>query len=146
MALLWPLEVARWELTYNRRMLRRTILLVLAIATATAFGIAQVPQGPQSQGAIQNRPGANRKPEFPPPSIIDYKPESTLVVPQHPVPRAKYPVIDFHSHQPAPIAADAFDKVVASMDPLNLQVLLNASGVSCDRLVLAILSLRTSKP
>ena len=77
MALLWQLEVARWELTYNRRMLRRTILLVLAIATATAFGIAQVPQGPQSQGAIQNRPGANRKPEFPAPSIIDYKPEST---------------------------------------------------------------------
>src|SRR5262245_52469424 len=129
---------------YNFRMLRRIVLLVLAIAMATAFGIAQVPQGPQSEGAIQNRPGANRKPEFPPPSILDYKPRSTLVVPQHPVPKAKYPVIDFHSHQPAPITPDAFDKVVASMDPLNLKVLVNASGVSGQRLVQAMEALRKS--
>ena len=74
-------------------MIRRIVPFVLAIAAATALGVAQVPQGAQSQGAIRNRPGADRKPEFPPPSIIDYKPRSTLVVPQHPVPRAKYPVI-----------------------------------------------------
>ena len=30
--------------------------------------------------------------------IRQYKPKSTLVVAQHPVPRAKYPVIDIHSH------------------------------------------------
>jgi len=122
----------------------RVLIVVLALAAATALGVAQVPQGPQSQGAIQNRPGANRAPEFPPPSIVDYKPRSTLVVPQHPVPRAKYPVIDFHSHQPAPITPDAFDKVVASMDPLNLKVLVNASGVSGQRLVQAIEALRKS--
>jgi len=122
----------------------RVLIVGLALAAATALGVAQVPQGPQSQGAIQNRPGANRKPEFPPPSILDYKPRSTLVVPQHPVPRAKYPVIDFHSHQPAPITPDAFDQVVASMDPLNLKVLVNASGVSGQRLVQAIEALRKS--
>jgi predicted TIM-barrel fold metal-dependent hydrolase len=109
------------------------------------LGTAQAPQGAQSQGAIRNRPGANRTPEFPPPSILDYKPRSTLVVPQHPVPRAKYPVIDFHSHQPAPIGTAEFDRVVASMDPLNLQVLVNSSGVSGDRLLQAMQALRSSK-
>ena len=49
------------------------------------------------------RPGADRQPEFPPPTIRQYKPRSTLVVPQHPVPRAKFPVIDIHSHQPTPM-------------------------------------------
>ena len=119
-------------------MLRRLLVLAIAVATATALGIAQAPQGAQSQGAIRNRPGADRKPSLPPPSIVDYKPRSTLVVPQHPVPRAKYPVIDFHSHQPAPISPEEFDRIVASMDPLNLRVLVNASGVSGDRLVQAI--------
>ena len=32
-------------------------------------------------------------------SIEEYKPKSTLVVPQHPVSRAKYPFIDVHNHQ-----------------------------------------------
>jgi predicted TIM-barrel fold metal-dependent hydrolase len=123
----------------------RLLLLLLALTAATALGIAQVPQGAQSQGAIQNRPGANRTPEFPAPSILDYKPRSTLVVPQHPVPKAKYPVIDFHSHQPAPITPDAFDKIVESMNPLNLQVLVNASGASGDRLVQAVAAIKASK-
>jgi predicted TIM-barrel fold metal-dependent hydrolase len=126
-------------------MLSRVVVLVLAIVAATALGVAQAPQGAQSQGAIRNRPGADRKPEFPAPSILDYKPRSTLVVPQHQVPRAKYPVIDFHSHQPAPITEAAFDTVVASMDPLNLRVLVNTSGVSGDRLVEAMKALRSSK-
>jgi uncharacterized protein len=126
-------------------MLRRLLVLAMAVATATALGIAQAPQGAQSQGAIRNRPGADRKPSLPPPSIVDYKPRSTLVVPQHPVPRAKYPVIDFHSHQPAPISPEEFDRIVASMDPLNLRVLVNASGVSGDRLVQAIQAIQASK-
>ncbi|MCU1272585.1 MAG: amidohydrolase family protein, partial [Bryobacterales bacterium] len=32
-------------------------------------------------------------------SIEEYEPKSTLVVPQHPVTRAKYPFIDVHNHQ-----------------------------------------------
>ena len=84
-------------------MTNRLLLLAALLAVAVVGGVAQAPQGPQSQGAIANRPGADRKPEFPPPSISEYKPKSTLVVPQHPVPRAKFPVIDIHSHQPTPI-------------------------------------------
>ena len=117
-------------------------MLVAVLGAATAIGLAQPPQG---GGAFRPRPGANRTPEFPPPSILDYKPRSTLVVPEHPVPRAKYPVIDFHSHQPAPLSAEQFDALVASMDPLNLQVLVNASGQTGERLVRAVGAIRASR-
>jgi predicted TIM-barrel fold metal-dependent hydrolase len=125
-------------------MLRRLIGLAVALGAAVALAVAQVPQGAQSEGAIRNRPGADRKPEFPPPSIIDYKPRSTLVVPEHKVPRAKFPVIDFHSHQPTPISAQEFDRIVASMDPLNLRVLINTTGASGDRLVQSIQAIKAS--
>ena len=119
--------------------------MAAALATVAAtLTMAQAPQGRQSQGALQTRPGANLEPEFPAPSIREYRPESTLVVPEHPTPRAKYPVIDLHSHQPAPISAQQFDTLVTSMDALNLQVLVNASGVSGDRLVSAVAALRAS--
>ena len=123
----------------------RALIVVAALATAVASGLAQAPQGQQSEGALQRRPGADRQPEFPVPNIREYKPKSTLVVPQHLVPRAKYPVIDIHSHQPAPIGEPEFDRIVQSMDPLNLRVLVNASGASGARLEQAIQALRTSK-
>ena len=62
-------------------------------------------------------------------SIREYKPKSTLVVPAHPVPRAKYPVIDVHSHH-SRITRDDYARVVRDMDALNLRVLVNLSGGS----------------
>jgi predicted TIM-barrel fold metal-dependent hydrolase len=126
-------------------MTSRAALVAVTLLGGMAVGVAQVPEGRQSQGAIQNRPGADRAPEFPVPNIREYKPKSTLVVPEHKVPRAKYPVIDIHSHQPAPMSAQQFDQVVASMNPLNLQVLVNASGASGERLQQAMAALRGSK-
>ena len=125
-------------------MFSRVLVLALASVVAATAGSAQVTQGGRSDGALRPRPGANRQPEFPPPSIIDYKPRSTLVVPEHPVPRAKFPVIDVHSHQPAPIPAQQLASVVASMDPLNLQILVNASGASGDALVRSIEAIRST--
>jgi predicted TIM-barrel fold metal-dependent hydrolase len=123
---------------------RRAILLAVVVVTAIGVGVAQAPQGGRGEGTFRPRPGANRQPEIPPPSIIDYEPRSTLVVPEHPVPRARFPVIDVHSHQPAPISADQLASVVASMDPLNLQVLVNASGSSGDALVRSIDAIRST--
>jgi predicted TIM-barrel fold metal-dependent hydrolase len=60
-------------------------------------------------------------------SIREYKPDSTLVVPAHPVPRAKYPVVDIHSHHRT-LTADTWARIVREMDGLNLQVLVNLSG------------------
>ena len=125
-------------------MIMRLFLLAALLAVAVVGGVAQAPQGTQSQGALGNRPGAGRAPEFPPPSIIDYKPKSTLIVAQHPVPRAKFPVIDIHSHQPAPISPQQLETVVKSMDPLNLQILVNATGATGDRLVQSVAALKNS--
>jgi predicted TIM-barrel fold metal-dependent hydrolase len=61
-------------------------------------------------------------------SIEDYKPKSTLVVPQHLVTRAKYPFIDVHNHQNSQMPVAQLDKLVKDMDGINLQVMVNLSG------------------
>ena len=105
------------------------MLLVAALASGGAL-LAQ--DGP---GVQRGRPGQGRAPEFPPPSIVDYRPRSTLKVAEHPVPRARFPVIDIHSHQPTPITAAQFEAVVQGMDANNLRLLVNLSGGSGDRLL-----------
>jgi len=60
-------------------------------------------------------------------SIREYKPKSTLVVPEHPTPRAKYPVIDIHNHLQN-LTIESWKRVVQEMDELNLRVLVNLSG------------------
>ena len=96
-----------------------------ALAAALIGGTLLAQTGP---GVQRGRPGEGRTPEFPPPSIIDYKPRTTLKVAEHKVPKAKFPVIDIHSHQPTPITPEQFDKVVQGMDANNLRVLINLSG------------------
>src|SRR5207244_3572559 len=49
-------------------------------------------------GTTEVRPRLCQPPEFSPPSIVDYRPRSTLKVPGHPVPKAKFPAIDYHGH------------------------------------------------
>jgi predicted TIM-barrel fold metal-dependent hydrolase len=101
----------------------RTLSLVLAVLAIPLALTAQ-----QAPGQIRPRPAEGREPEFPPPTIREYKPKSTLVTAEHAVPRAKYPVIDIHSHQPTPMPTDQFDRVVKAMDELNLRLLVNLSG------------------
>ena len=125
-------------------MISRAIFLLAVLAAASSLADAQAPQGAQSEGALGQRPGADRQPEFPVPSIRDYKPRSTLVVPEHPVPRARFPVIDIHSHQPSPISAQQFDTLIRSMEPLNLRLLVNASGESGESLRRAVAAIRNS--
>jgi len=62
-----------------------------------------------------------------PMTIEEYDPKSTLVVPQHPVKRARFPFIDVHSHQRVR-TPEQVDKLVADMDALNLRILVNLSG------------------
>ena len=75
-------------------------------------------------------------PKPPPPSmtIEEYSPHSTLVVPQHPVTRAKYPFIDIHNHQDSTMSRDKLDKLVHDMDALNLRIMVNLSGGFGERL------------
>lgn len=63
-------------------------------------------------------------------TVEDYTPRSTLVVPEHPVPRARFPVIDVHSHHRPGLSGTRWETIVSEMDQLNLQVLVNLSGGS----------------
>nr|WP_214460438.1 amidohydrolase family protein [Flavihumibacter fluvii] len=58
----------------------------------------------------------------------NYDPPSSLVVPEHPVKRAKFPFIDVHNHQYNMVSS--MDQLVKDMDQLNLQVMVNLSGGS----------------
>lgn len=57
----------------------------------------------------------------------DYVPTSTLVVPENPVQRAKYPFIDVHNHQYRMPTQNLSD-LTADMDKLNMGVMVNLSG------------------
>ena len=121
-----------------------TVLLVTLTALASAAGLAQrggrsdrgqrvQPGQPCPAGMTEVRPGDCQPPELAPPSIVDYRPRSTVVADDHPVPRAKYPVVDIHSHQN--INAETVERLLKEMDELNLRVLVNLSGGSGDRLM-----------
>jgi len=77
-------------------------------------------------GMTEFRPGRCRAPEFPPPSIVDYRPRSTLVTPENLRPRAKFPVVDIHNH--TTITATNIDQMIRDMDELNLRVLVRLGG------------------
>lgn len=55
----------------------------------------------------------------------EYDPKSTLVVPEHPRTRAKFPFIDVHNHQRN---VTDVNKLVADMDRINMKVMVNLSG------------------
>jgi predicted TIM-barrel fold metal-dependent hydrolase len=122
-------------------------LHALPLVAAVAFLTVSSPVAEQAQppGQIRPRPAEGRQPEFPPPSIREYKPKSQLVTAEHPVPRAKYPAIDIHSHQPTPMPAAQFDQVVKAMDDLNLKLLVNLSGSFGDRLKQGVDAIRASR-
>ena len=74
-------------------------------------------------------------PEFPVPSIVDYRPKSTLVSPTHLVPKAKFPAIDFHGHPRRPARLRRRPgALVASLDALNVRLMVSADNMSGDRL------------
>ena len=102
--------------------LRRLGLIVAALALIGAL-VALLSPTPEAQRRGQ------RRADEPALTVEEYTPRSTLVVDEHPVPRAKYPVIDVHSHHRSPSQSRWAD-IVSEMDALNLQVLVNLSGGS----------------
>jgi predicted TIM-barrel fold metal-dependent hydrolase len=132
----------------------RRFLLLAPLAAVTTIGVGWAPQQtiqipPSSpvdtRPGQRPRPGEGREPEWPAPRITEYKPRTTLVVPAHPRPRAKFPVIDIHSHQPTPISAADFARVVEGMEQNNLRLLINLSGGFGDQLKAGLDAIRASK-
>lgn len=59
--------------------------------------------------------------------IEEYSPKSTLIVPEHPVKRSKYPFIDVHNHQ-FDMPIKNLPKLASEMDSLNMAFMINLSG------------------
>ena len=106
-----------------------------SIAATLAVVCASIPAHAQSQ---------DRQPTLPPPTILEYQPQSTLVVPEHEVPRAKFPAVDFHGHPPNLASPENIEQVVAAMDELNLQVMVQARPSSGERLTQQIEAVRAA--
>jgi uncharacterized protein len=107
-------------------------------------GVRIKPREECPPGTTETRPGACQAPEVPPPSILDYRPRSTLVTPQHAVPKARFPAIDIHGHPPALTSQETINRVVAAMDALNLRVMVSADNSSGDRLTRVLTALTAS--
>lgn len=74
-----------------------------------------------------------------------YDPVSTLVVPQHPASRAKFPFIDVHNHQSSMNPSD-INRLVTDMNKLNLQVMVNLSGGNGSGLKTMLGNIRETAP
>ena len=90
-------------------------------------GWVQIKDGEECPpGTTEARHLACAPPASPAPTILDYRPRSTVVATAHLVPKAKFPVVDVHSHTTA--TAQNMPKLIEEMDALNLRVLVNLSG------------------
>ncbi|WP_223548529.1 amidohydrolase family protein [Aestuariivivens sp. NBU2969] len=78
-------------------------------------------------------------------SFEEYNPKSTLVVPGKVVKRAKYPFIDIHGHQYRMSTQD-LSPVIAAMDTLNMQIMVNLSGRSGNHLKQAVENIKNNYP
>tara|TARA_B100000768_G_scaffold181347_1_gene203935 strand:+ start:989 stop:2161 length:1173 start_codon:yes stop_codon:yes gene_type:complete len=59
--------------------------------------------------------------------IEEYSPISTLVVPENPIKKSKFPFIDVHSHH-WDMAVKDLSGIVSEMDDLNMKYMINLSG------------------
>lgn len=144
--------------------MRRSFLIAFGSLIAGSLA-AQVPGGrggrggqsigPGEQcppGTTEVRPRLCQAPEFPAPSILDYRPKSTLVTAVHLKPRSKFPSIDFHGH-PSQVringvsmlqSAKGLDSLGDAMDGLNLRLMVSADNLTGDRLKQALSTIAAS--
>ena len=96
-------------------------------------------------GMTEIRPRSCLAPEMPAPSIVDYRPKSTLVTSAHMVKTARYPAIDFHGHPQGLLSSDeSISQLGASLDSLNVRMMVAADNMSGDRLLRAMAVIRAS--
>jgi len=96
-------------------------------------------------GTTEIRPRNCLGPEAPAPSILDYRPKSTLVTPVHMVKTAKYPAIDYHGHPQGLLgSAEGVANLVADLDSLNVRMMVAADNMSGERLQKAMAVINAS--
>jgi predicted TIM-barrel fold metal-dependent hydrolase len=116
-----------------------------AAAQQRTGGVTVQPGEPCPAGMTEVRPNNCQAPRLPAPSIVDYRPRSTLVTTAHPVPRAKFPAVDFHGH-PAGLAGtrEGLVRLGASLDGIGVRAMVVADNVSGDRLREMIAAIRAT--
>ncbi|HUF70671.1 MAG TPA: amidohydrolase family protein [Longimicrobiales bacterium] len=116
-----------------------------AVAQRGGRGTAIGPGEACPPGTTEIRPRQCMGPATPAPSILDYRPESTLVTPVHLVPRAKFPAIDFHGHPGGRLgSAESLAELGAALDSLNVRMIIAADNLSGERLQTAVATIRAS--
>jgi predicted TIM-barrel fold metal-dependent hydrolase len=96
-------------------------------------------------GTTEVRPRNCLAPEEAPPSILDYRPKSTLVAPTTMVRTAKFPAIDFHGHPAGLLAtSESLGRLRASLDSLNVRMMIAADNMSGERLQRVMDTLRAN--
>ena len=123
-----------------------TVALIISTQTAPLAAQGRGGRGTPIQageqcppGTTEIRPRSCMAPEFAAPSIIDYRPRNTLKVPEHKVPKAKFPAIDYHAHVGSFLNdAAGLANLSAQMDSLNLEMMVVADNISGDRLKQAV--------
>ncbi len=142
---------------YMKGSVMRGINALAILSTISMLGSAAGAQGrggrgttiqPGEQcpaGTTEIRPRNCMAPEFAPPSIVDYRPRNTLKVPEHKVPKAKFPAIDYHAHVSQFLSnAEELAKLGGFMDDLNLGMMVVADNISGDRLKSAVALVKAS--
>ncbi len=121
---------------------RRRFLIGISAASALLTNDCSSPIEQAEANALVQQPQQSAPTKL---ALEDFQPKSMLVVPEHPVARARYPVIDMHTHvsgvfgrrrsrdpeDPDANAASAFKQLnefVGWMDQLNIQTLINLTG------------------
>jgi uncharacterized protein len=139
--------------------------VVIALAAAPLVGTPLITQQPQPSnrgpggargtpiqagescppGTTEIRPRNCMGPEGPVPSILDYRPKSTLVTPAHIVKTAKFPAIDYHGHPQDLLGSEeGVANLVAWLDSLNVRMMVAADNMSGERLQKAIAVINAS--
>src|SRR5688572_1758156 len=126
-----------------------TAVVVSAVAIGgQGRGRGGAPVGPDGEcpaGMTLVRPGNCQAPTTPAPSIVDYRPKSTLVVPQNLRPKAKFPAIDFHGHPRDRIrSADGLKTMFGELDALNVGLMLAAENISGEQLKTTLATIKAS--
>ena len=129
-----------------------TLIAILALGSSVASaqpgrrgGTPANPDGSCPAGMTEIRPRNCMAPTEPAPSIVDYRPKSTLVADAHMKPKAKFPAIDYHAHVGQMLSsAEGIDSLRRMMDMLNLGMMIVADNMSGDRLVNAMASVAAS--
>ena len=127
-----------------------TVLLLLLSRTVPAQSdssrAAAAPAAPCPAGTTEIRPGRCMAPSAPAPSILDYRPHTTLVVPEHIKRTAKFPVIDWHGHPDDPFLAttEGLSSLGAELDGINVRVMVVADDMTGEELRRAAELVRSS--